>query len=157
MSESVDDRFLPAEAGHHPLFIDTSALYAYFYRGTDQHDEMTRFFDALGANRLPYRPLLTNQYVLDELVSLLLSDAGHDAAMDAVDTLVESTALTVCSVDDEAFTHAVEQFRTYDDQDISLTDHTIALQAAEHGADHVLTYDRDFRTLDFVTVPRGPQ
>lgn len=156
MSESVDDRFLPAEVGHHPLFLDTSALYAYFYDGTAQHDEMSCFFDALGANRLPYRPLLTNQYVLDELVSLLLSDAGHDAAIDAVDSLLESTALTVCSVDDETFTDAVEQFRTYDDQAISLTDHTIALQATEHGADHVLTYDGDFRTLDFVTVPRDP-
>lgn len=154
MSESVDDRFLPAEVGHHPLFLDTSALYAYFYEGAAQHDEMSRFFEALGANALPYRPLLTNQYVLDELVSLLLSDAGHDAAADAVDALLESTALTVRSVGDEAFTDAVEQFRTSDDQDISLTDYTIALQATQHDADHVLTYDGDFRTLDLVTVPR---
>lgn len=153
--EGVSDRFAPGSPGPQPLFCDTSALYAYFYRRTAQHEEMVAFFDALAHNRLPYRPLLTNQYVVDELVSLLLSDAGHEAAVAAIETILDSTAITLLSVGDETFAAAIEQFRTYDDQTISLTDHTIAHQATEHDATHILTYDTDFRTLEFSTVPYG--
>ena len=62
-------RFAPDEPGAHPLFVDTSALYAYYYRRASQHEEMAAFFRELSRNDLPYRPLLTNRYVLDELVA----------------------------------------------------------------------------------------
>lgn len=147
-------RFAPDEPGAHPLFVDTSALYAYYYRRASQHEEMAAFFRELSRNDLPYRPLLTNRYVLDELVALLLSSAGHDAAETALRSVLDSNAISVLPVTDGCFADAVDAFCTYDDHEISLTDHTIALQAAERDVTHVLTYDDDFETLGFTVVPR---
>lgn len=146
--------FEPGTRGATPLFLDTTGLYPYFYERASQHEEVTAFFEALAANELPYRPLLTNQYVADELVSLLLAHAGHETAATALAVLRESMALTVLSVSDELFDAASTAFVEYDDQSISLTDHTIGVQADEEGAGHVLAYDGDFETLGLTVVPR---
>lgn len=50
---------------------------------------------------------------------------------------------------------AIEQFQAYEDQSISLTDHVIAVQADNHGIEHVFSYDGGFRTLGFSTLPRS--
>lgn len=148
------ESFRPNGEGPHPLFLDTSGLYPYFYSRAKQHEEVSRFFEALGRNRLPYRPLLTNRYVLDELVSLLLSHAGHGTALRALRTLRVSSAVRVLPVTDADFEGAVERFETYTDHDISLTDHAVALQAEANGATHVLTYDGDFAALGLESVPK---
>ncbi|MDY7081872.1 MAG: hypothetical protein SXQ77_05560, partial [Halobacteria archaeon] len=92
------DRFAPSESGPQPLFLDTSGLYPYFHSNAKQHAEVSEFFDLLSRNELPYRPLLTNQYVVDELVSLLLAHSGHRTASEATTTLMESKAIEVLSV-----------------------------------------------------------
>ncbi|MEM4781564.1 MAG: PIN domain-containing protein [Halalkalicoccus sp.] len=154
MSDELD-RFRPSRSIRTPLFLDTSALYPRFYDRANQHEEIAAFFDVLGSNELPYRPLFTNQYVVDELVALLLADSSHETAARAVEAIRDSKAIAVLSVTDEVFERSVEEFLQYDDQDISLTDHTIGVHADEAGVEHVLTYDGDFRTLGLNVVPDG--
>lgn len=147
-------RFEPATRGATGLFLDTSGLYPYFYDRAAQHEEVTAFFDALAENEIPYRPLFTNQYVADELVSLLVNHAGYAAAAGALRALLESNTLTVLDVDPETFDDAVATFFQYDEQPISLTDHTIGRQAEANGVEYVLAYDGDFETLGLTVVPR---
>lgn len=150
------DAFEPATVGATPLFFDTSGLYPYFYERAAQHEAVTAFFEALADEQFAYRPLLTNQYVLDELVSLLLAHAGHEAAARVLTAIRDSMALSVLSVGDETFETAAEAFLEYDDQSISLTDHTVGVQAVREGVGHVLAYDRDFEALGLTVVPREP-
>lgn len=146
--------FEPNTPGATPLFLDTSGLYPFFYARAAQHEPVTALFLAVADEQLAYRPLFTNQYVLDELVSLLLAHAGHATAAEALAALRDSMATTVLSVPDDVFDRATATFFEYDDHDISLTDHTIAIQADDHDVDHVLAYDRDFEVLGLTVVPR---
>lgn len=146
--------FEPDADGSAPLFLDTSALVPLFTTAAAQHEEVTAFFGALADDGFAYQPLYTNQYVLDEVVTLLLSRATPRAAADALDAVEESVAIQVLSVGDDEFDRAVEAFHEYADHSFSLTDHLIAIQADDRGVSHVLSYDDDFRTLDLTVVPR---
>lgn len=137
-----------------PLFLDTNAIVAHEYSRASRHDEIRPVVEAIGRNELPYYPLVTSQYVLDEVVSLLCSRAGAHVAHRALSRILETPTVRVLDVEPSLVDRAVEQFQTYEDQTISLTDHVIAVQADDHGVEHVLSYDDGFRTLGFTTLPR---
>jgi predicted nucleic acid-binding protein len=149
-------RFAPATDGDAsvPLFVDTNAIVAHQYPRASRHDEVRPVIRAIGANDLPYYPLVTNQYVLDEVVSLLLSHAGTRVAHQALAQVLETETFRVLDVEPSLVDRAIEQFQAYDDQSISLTDHVIAIQADDYDIDHVFSYDGGFRTLGFTTLPR---
>jgi predicted nucleic acid-binding protein len=109
---------------------------------------------AIGRNDLPYYPLVTNQYVLDEVVSLLLSHASTRVAHRVLTRVFDTDTVRVLDVEPSLIDRAIEAFQVYEDQSISLTDHAIAIQADDHGIEHVLSYDGGFRTLGFSTLPR---
>ena len=136
-----------------PLFVDTNAIVAYFYRRSNKHEEVRGVIEAIGSGELSYYPLLSNIYVLDEVVSILLSRADAGIAHEAFDRALEEETFRVLDVEPGLVDRSVEQFRTYDDQEISLTDHVIAQQARDYSVDHIFTYDADFRTLGFTAIP----
>lgn len=149
-------RFYPTEVGETgrtPLFVDTNVITAHYYSQAKKHDVVREVVGAIGAGELPYYPLLTNQYVLDEVVSLLLSRADTHVAHEALNRTFAEETFRVLDVDPGLVNRAVDQFCEYDDQEISLTDHVIALQARDYDIDHLFTYDGDFRTLGFTVVP----
>ena len=141
------------ETGRTPLFVDTNAIVAHCYPKSAKHDEVREVIGAIGPEELPYYPLLTNQYVLDEVVSLLLSRADTDVAHEALNRVLAEETFRILDVEPGLVDRAVDQFREYDDQEISLTDHVIAEQARDYDIDHLFTYDGDFRTLGFTVIP----
>jgi len=149
-------RFTPTSevTGSVPLFVDTNAIVAHEYARASRHDEVRPVIQAIGANDLPYYPLVTNQYVLDEVVSVLLSHAGTRVAHQALTRIIDTETFRVLDVEPSLVDRAIEQFRHYDDQSISLTDHVIAIQANDYGIEYVFSYDDGFRTLGFSTLPR---
>jgi len=139
--------------GATPLFIDTGAFYARFVGTAQRHDRATAVFEAIGVGEVPYRPLYTSTYVLDELATLILSHRDHDAATAALERVRESPT-TVIQPDRADFDRTCEEFARYDDHEISLTDHMSGVLAADRDIEHVFTFDPDhFRTLDFTAVP----
>lgn len=149
-------RFRPATDGEAPipLFVDTNAIVAHEYEKASRHEEIRPVIQAIGANDLPYYPLVTNQYVLDEVVSLLLSRTGTRVAHQALTRILDTETFRVLDVEPSLVDRAITQFQEYADQSISLTDHVIARQADDYGIDHILSYDSGFRTLQFTTLPR---
>lgn len=149
-------RFSPATdvTGSVPLFVDTNAIVAHEYARASRYDEVRPVIQAIGTNDLPYYPLVTNQYVLDEVVSLLLSHAGTRVAHQALGRVFDTDTFRVLDVEPSLVDRAIEQFHQYDDQSISLTDHVIGIQADDYGIEHIFSYDDAFRTLGFSTLPR---
>ena len=148
-------QFRPSSGGETPvpLFVDTNAIVAHVYARASKHDEVRPVMEAIGANDLPYYPLVTNQYVVDEIVSLLLSHAGVRTAHQALDRVLETDTFRVLDVEPSLVDRAIERFQEYDDQSISLTDHVIAVQANDYDIDHIFSYDTGFRTLGFTVLP----
>ncbi|WP_256031212.1 type II toxin-antitoxin system VapC family toxin [Natronomonas aquatica] len=136
-----------------PLFIDTGAFYARFVETAQRHDRATALFKAIGAGEVPYRPLYTSTYVLDELATLVLSHRDHAAAVAAVERVLDSPTVVLYPTEAD-FEATYDQFRRYDDHDISFTDHMSCVLASDRDIDHVFTFDPDhFRTLDCIAVP----
>jgi predicted nucleic acid-binding protein len=136
-----------------PLFIDTGAFYARFVETAQRHDRATALFEAIGAGKVPYRPLYTSTYVLDELATLVLSHRNHAAAVAAVERVLDSPT-AVLHPSEADFEATYEQFRRYEDHAISFTDHMSSVLASDRGIEHVFTFDPDhFRTLDCIAVP----
>jgi predicted nucleic acid-binding protein len=141
--------------GATPLFIDTGPFYARFVGTAQRHERATAVFKDIGGGEreIPYRPLYTSTYVLDELATLILSHHEHDAAVAAVERVRESPT-AVIHPDEEDFDTTCEQFARYDDHEISFTDHLSGVLADDRDIEHVFTFDPDhFRTLGFTAVP----
>ena len=136
-----------------PLFIDTGALYARFVATAQRHEQATTVFESIGDGTVPYRPLYTSTYVLDELATLILSHHDHEAATAAIERVRQSPTKVIHPYK-TAFDATCEQFAQYGDHDISFTDHMSAVLADERDIEHVFTFDADhFRTLGFTAVP----
>lgn len=140
--------------GSFSLFLDTSALLPHVYNRATRHDEVREVMDAIAHDDLSYDPLLTNQWVLDELVSILLSREGSRIAHEALERVVNTDMIRVLGVEPELVDQAITIFRRLDDQAISLTDHVIAVQLNEINRPNIFTYDPDdFETLGMEPIP----
>lgn len=150
----AEPRFEPVDDGPTALFLDTSGLFAYFHPRAAEHDATRAFFRDVADGAIPYRPLLTNTYVVDELVTLLQTKADPRTAREAFDLLVESESIELVYETETRFETVGESLRRYDDHEISFTDHMNAVTMRERTVDHVLAYDGDFEALGLTVVPR---
>ncbi|WP_135664865.1 type II toxin-antitoxin system VapC family toxin [Halorhabdus rudnickae] len=141
--------------GATPLFVDTGAFFAYFVSNTPRHDQARAVMDAIGDDRLHFRPLYTTNYVMSELATLVLRKAGHERATATLSWIQDSDAVTILHPDATTFGAICEEFERYDDQQISFVDHATATLAREHDIEHVFAFDTDFRTLGLSLVPAG--
>lgn len=146
--------FRPSSDGPTALFLDTSALFAHFDPNVAEHDRIRQFFQSVGRNEIPYRPLFTSTYVVDELVTLLLSRSSHERARTALSRTLDSDSIEVIAETDDAFATTRERIEQFDDRDVSFTDHMSATQMRERDVTHVLAFDGDFGTLGFEQIPR---
>lgn len=146
--------YRPAGRGPTALFLDTSGLFPYFHPDTSEHDEVRNCFRAIRDGDLPYRPLFTSTYVVDELVTLLLSRGRRQWAVDALELLTGSDSVTVLDETAAAFDRAGEYVRQYDDAAISFTDHFCAVQMEQENVDHVLAFDGDYERHGLTVLPR---
>ncbi|WP_136688399.1 type II toxin-antitoxin system VapC family toxin [Halorhabdus amylolytica] len=148
------ERFRPSSNGSTALFLDTSGLFAYFHPQADEHEEATAFLQAVGSNEVPYRPLYTSTYVVDELATLLLSKGTYELATAALDRTLDSDHVSVIAEAEEEYDAARQAFQRYDDHEISFTDQLSGVQMQSRDVGHVFAYDGDFRTLGFEQLPR---
>lgn len=136
------------------LCVDTSGLFAYFYPADEYHDDARAFFSWLrGCRTAPWR-MFVNDFVIDELCSLLARKSGPETAIRALEHVRSSEALPIVRVPEESFERAMETFSQYDDQTIPFTDHVVSAHAFARDA-AVYTFDSsDFEVLGNEVVPR---
>lgn len=142
------------ERAPEPLFIDTAAFFARFNERATEHERATAVFEGIRHGEIAYGPLFTSRYVLQEFATLMSRKVGHTAAVEGFESIRRSESFNIRPVGADTFDRSFEQFRTYDDQQISFVDHTSAVIAASHEIERVFTFDGDdFRTLGFTVVP----
>jgi len=154
MTGSGLEAFRPASSGPTALFLDTSGLFAYFHPDVKEHDRVDAFFQRVGRNEIPYRPLVTSTYIVDELVTLLLSKGTHEYATAALERILDSDSIDLVRESMAAFSTARDHIERYDDRSISFTDQLSAVQMRERNISHVLAFDGDYGSLGFERIPR---
>lgn len=137
----------------HPLFVDTNALVAAFNEDDAHHDRAEEILDGIRDGDLPYGPIFTSRYVLSETATTILFAVGHPEAVDALETVQESSTFNILDVGPRIFQETAQQFTQYDDQGISFIDHMNSILAREYDIEHIFAFDGDFATLGLTRVP----
>lgn len=150
----IDQRTWGPESSRGHLCVDTSALFAYFYTADEQHQATRTFFEWL--SRQPTAPwrLFVNDYVIDELCSLLARKSSPATAVRALQHIRQSDALPIVRVPEAVFDVSMDSFERFDDQRIPFTDHVVAAHADAREST-VSTFDhREFAVLGAAVIPR---
>jgi uncharacterized protein len=131
-----------------PCFLDTSALYALFDRGQDEHAVVAGAWEALVRSDAP---LVTTDYVVLELVALLQRRLGVDAVAAFTDHVLPFVEVAWVTPD----THgtAVSILRTSRRRDVSLVDCCSFAVMRDAGLVRAFALDAHFAEQGFACIP----
>ena len=132
-----------------PIFVDTGAWFAYFVRRDPDHRAAVEWMDH---NR---KPLVTTDYVLDELVTLLKLRESQQVAVAAGDLLWQEQAAHLQRLTAHDLTMAWDVFRRFDDKQWSFTDCTSKVVMERLEVSEAFAFDHHFE--QFGSVKRVPQ
>jgi len=129
------------------LFADTSGWYALVDESDPDHPRARDWFKQ---NRLP---LITTDYILDEVLTLIRTSLGHRKAVEFGEKLLASRLAQLISVTKEDKERAWAIFQRYDDKVLSFTDCTSFAVMERLEIDTAFTVDHDFAALGYIMVP----
>ena len=129
------------------VVVDTSVLVAAFNERDEKHAQALALVDQL--RRGEHGEAFTTDFILDEVVTVLLARTGrHAAAVRALDFIVPADPGTAWIalelVGEEAFFRALEMFRRSGRRALSFTDWTTVTVVRDGRADAVVSFDGDF-------------
>lgn len=130
------------------VFVDTGAWFAYFVRRDPDHAA------AIAWMRQNHQPLVTTDYILDELLTLLKMRENHSVAVAAGDALLLQRVARIEQITADDIARAWEAFRQYHDKDWSFTDCTSKVVIERLGITAAFAFDSHFE--QFGTVVRVP-
>jgi predicted nucleic acid-binding protein len=134
------------------VFVDTSAFAALADKNDGNHSRAVAFNKTISGIRL-----VTTNYVLDELYTLLLLHADYSKTVQfkhRLDFLITRKALTVIWITPEIATQTwqiFEQFNT--DKQWSFTDCTSYVVMKDQGITEAFTFDHHFSQMGFIRRP----
>ncbi len=131
-----------------PVFIDTGAWFAYFVHRDPDHTAAVQW---MKTNRLP---LLTTDFVLDELFTLLKLRENHAVANATGNLLLHSGVTKIERISPGDFARAWAIFEQYSDKDWSFTDCTSKVVIERLHIVYAFAFDNHFE--QFGTVVRVP-
>jgi uncharacterized protein len=130
------------------VFVDTGAWFAYFVRRDPDHSA------AVAWMRRNRQPLVTTDYVPDELLTLIKLRESYRVAIAAGNALWEQRVTRMEHVTSDDMIRAWEVFRQYHDKEWSFTDCTSKVMMERLQISHAFAFDSHFE--QFGTVVRVP-
>ena len=130
------------------VFVDTGAWFAYFVRRDPDHPAAVEW---MRRNR---QPLVTTDFVFDELVTLLALRESRRVAAAAGDLLWTQQVADLEQVVQGDLTEAWDVFRRFQDKEWSFTDCTSKVVIGRLGITEAFAFDHHFE--QFGTVTRVP-
>jgi predicted nucleic acid-binding protein len=135
------------------IFVDTSAWDALADKKDKDHKNALRFRDKIVGK---YR-LLTSDYILDELYTLLLMNVGFLPTVkykEKLDTLIAEHVLDVIWIDHDFAKRGWDVFEQYNSDKLwSFTDCTSFVVMKEFGITEVFAFDHHFEQMGFILLP----
>jgi len=133
------------------IFVDTGAWFAAFVPNDADHEAAAAWLATNSA------PLLTTDYVLDELLTLLRMRNEYTRALRLGESLLrQDLALLHWVSRDEVF-DAWETYRRFSDKHWSFTDCVSRTVMIRRGIDTAFAFDAHFRQFGGLTVVPGQQ
>jgi predicted nucleic acid-binding protein len=132
------------------LFVDTAGWLAAFSATEAAHEEVKA---VIAEARVARKAILTSDYVLDELLTLVQRRFGHADARRIGEMLWRRRGAEIIDVDAAARENAWSIFQKYSEHGLSFTDCTSAALMRLRGIDDILTLDKHFDLFGFNRLP----
>lgn len=132
------------------IFVDTAAFLARHLERDQYHERASKAWKRLRVERAR---LVTSNFVLDELFTLLARRASYAFAAGRARHILSSEELEILRPDLETEIEAVDLFEKYADQKISFTDCTSFVLMRQHKIRQVFSFDRHFELAGFDLWP----
>lgn len=134
------------------IFLDTSALIAYYNEDDSLHDAADEAMSKFLSGEILLTKFFTSDYVLDETVTVIECVLGkHDLAIEVGDALRTSPRTMMLHVDEPTVEASWKLFRGM--RDVSFTDCTSFVLMRALGLQAAFTFDRHFKKAGFKTIP----
>ena len=134
------------------IFLDTSALIAYYNVDDRYHIEASETMKRISGGEIPLTRFYTTDYILDETLTFIECVLGmHELAVKVGEALQASPFTTIIRIDEEIFSEAWSIFR--ESRGYSFTDCTSFTVMKKYGIPIAFTFDRHFRDEGFQTIP----
>lgn len=130
------------------IFVDTGAWFAYFVRRDPDHSSARNWVSTNES------PLVTSDYILDELFTLLKIRESHVVAVAAGRVLIEEKICQIIKLTPDDFTRAWSIFVQYSDKGWSFTDCTSKVIMDRLNLSTAFSFDEHFE--QFGSIIRVP-
>ncbi|MBD2547678.1 type II toxin-antitoxin system VapC family toxin [Planktothricoides raciborskii] len=134
------------------IFVDTSAFAALADKNDDNHIKAVEF-----NRQVKGIILVTSNYILDELYTLLLMNVGYDPTVKfkaKLDILIAHNLLQIVWIFPEINRKTWQIFEQFNrDKQWSFTDCTSYVVMKESGITEAFTFDRHFSQMGFIRRP----
>jgi uncharacterized protein len=131
------------------IFLDTSALTAFFDRKDFHHADAARLFGKIAHEK---RRIVTTDYVLNECVTTILMRTNHGNAVKAAEFIFASKAVEFVWLDELTKRKAWEYFKKHSDKKYSFADCTSFVLMKAMKISKSLSFDDHFRQAGFVSI-----
>ena len=135
------------------LFLDAGAFIARAWMEDRYHAAARAMFDAISSGQMPYRQLYTSNFVVDEVVTFLLYEAGARVAVETLSRTRASPTFRVLHVTEDAERQADEVFHRYASSRVSYTACTTKVLMEREGIDTAFSFGRDIEVLGLTKIP----
>ena len=134
------------------IFLDTSALIAYYNVDDLYHAEASETMEKIRRGEIPLTRFYTTDYILDETLTFIECVLSmHELAVEVGEALQASPFTTIIRIDEETFREAWSIFKK--SRGYSFTDCTSFTVMKKYGITHAFTFDRHFRDAGFQSIP----
>jgi predicted nucleic acid-binding protein len=134
------------------VFLDTSALIAYYNEDDSLHDTAEQAMEKFLSGETPLTKFFTSDYVFDEAVTVIECVLGrHDLAIEVGDALRASSRTMMLHVDQATIEESWKLFKGM--KEVSFTDCTSFVLMRTLGVQTAFTFDRHFKKAGFKTIP----
>jgi predicted nucleic acid-binding protein len=130
------------------LFVDTSAWYALLDKSDANHHAAVKFKDSL------VHPMMTSNYIADEVITLVRSHLGYEVAIEIGQKLWDESIANLIRITLQDEKRAWEIFMNYNDKSFSFTDCTSFALMERLGITEAFAFDEHFEQYDtFIVLP----
>lgn len=134
------------------IFIDTSALIAYYNANDRHHREAAEVMRKIERGEIPLTRFYITDYIFDETVTFIERVLkSHRLALDVGEALLSSPFTTIVRIDEEAFKEAWRRFA--EEEGASFTDCSSFAVVDRLGIASAFTFDRHFKDAGFNILP----
>ncbi len=129
------------------VFVDSSAIIAYFYGKDENHPQAK---ESIIKMKEQNKRMVITDYIFDECITGIMSNAGHMQASMAGDFILGSNIIYIVWLDEETKLKAWEYFKRHDDKGYSFTDCTSFVIMKEMRISNYISFDDHFKRAGLV-------